>query len=354
MNQEFDQSLHRPKYVPLTPQRMLRSFSATLPHAMQSAQTWGVVASASTVWGTINSLLRAWQCERKRVERNGRTNPTPVTLLTFTIYPDLARVWYYFAEKFSESRDTNIVIVDCCGLLKPQLFPRAQVIPFCNFSHARKIDYFLRYEISARYVWLCDDDVMMVNRGAFQEGRDRFANVPNLAVISFAPRGWNLVIDNKTYRGMGSYSILFDRQTFIGEDLSFSPVQTQNRQVGRSAGYYDTADYANEQLIRRGYLVETREANLKYVLGFVGTSVTMLALFNSAQANGILQDEIRVNPQLGSYHLVGLDCDWQIANLYREIFAEKPRWIPPIEQDQIRNLARMLPEKEREKVTTQA
>lgn len=186
--------------------------------------------SATKHFGFRSSLILAADTTQ-RLLRNLTTGPIcrsepGTTLLTFSVYPDLTRIWYHLARKHL-GPDPRIVIVDCCGLLQKALFPEAQVIRFWNFSHSRKIDYFIRYVINTRHVWLCDDDVMFVNPEV-SERAHRLLSQGQVAAVSLAPRGWSLTVDGREERGMGSYCLLFDREVFVSEGLSFSPVKTED------------------------------------------------------------------------------------------------------------------------------
>lgn len=325
------------KYQPLDPQRLTYAILSAFTHARQSVRIWGVRAAWNVWAGTVQSLLR------NRFNRLVRQpGPADVTILVISIYPDLLKIWYHFVTCFVDMQRTRMVIVDSCGRIDPKAFPLARVVRFCNFSHARKIDYFIHYEIDTPYVWLCDDDSLVVSKDALDLARSKFADEKNTAVVSLQQRGWSFEINGQPRRAMGVYNILFARDVFIKENLSFSPIRSKNTGVGRGSGYYDTGDYANEQLLLRGYRVETMDSDESSVRSFVGASSGMLKALSLQQAAAELENEIKLNPKVASYHLVGLFCDWKIVQLYRQIFSSEPQWLPPLSEQELRQLAGSL------------
>ena len=344
----------RPKYTPLEPGRLLNAFAAASIYAFQTRQVWGLAATFKTYLNTNRWFLQSWVRGVRKSDLSAppqrSANIKPVTLLTFTIYPELARVWYYYANLHVDKNLVEIMIVDCSGRLDPKKFPNARIIPFCNFSHARKLDFFTRYVISSPYIWLSDDDVMIVAGDAFGRAYQRISQDPGLAVISFAPRGWSFKIDGKAYPVMGTYNILFSREIFNQEALSFSPVQSLKPEIGRTQGYYDTSDYANEQLLLRGYEVEAFEGDGgQSTCGFVGASTILMNLLTSRDPQRELKNELSSKPEIASYHLVGLFCHLKIALLFQNIYQEKPDWAPLYSEEALRELACELPEQIKEK-----
>ncbi len=275
------------------------------------------------------------------IERRGQKQ---TTLLTFTIYPDLARIWYHYARLNMDLSKVDIVIVDCLGSLNREYFPEAVIRRFWNFSHSTKIDHFLQYMIDSKFLWLSDDDVMIISREWERQAAEFFTDTPP-AVISFAPRGWQ--IDQKPV--MGSYSILFDRTLFIKEGLSFKPVRSDNQAINRKTGYYDTSDYASEQLILRGYTIKAIEKadQLNYTCGFVGTSMARVIL-NKGKGS-YLETYKKLSTPVKSYQLVGAFCAWKVAQLYKQLFVESPAWLPPLDETDLFSLANDLPDDEKKK-----
>jgi hypothetical protein len=334
-----------PKYRPLGPENLLGSIGAALYCSVFSMRPiWGTRAAAKACWSSVYLILKSLFVKGREAQED-----IPVTLITFTIHPDLARVWHFFATRsLREVADRlRIIIVDCSGRLRPADFPQVRVVPFCNFSHARKVDFFYTHFITSKFVWLCDDDVIIIGKTAFERAYDELRSHRKLAVISFAPRGWSIPVGEKHHKAMGSYSIIFSRDIFLKERLSFSPVQTDRPEIGRIKGYYDTADFANEQLLCRGYEVVTDGYESDHI-AFVGASTSLLrCLTRSGKHDHILQ-LMRDNPQVASYHLVGLFCNWKIALLYEEIFNQRALWYPPVKEKDLWQYASELPTEHRE------
>ncbi len=300
----------------ITKRRIPRTMAAVAATFVPAARLFGYrstsLLASATVWNLARSLFSGPRYQGYQT----------TTLLTFSVYPDLTRIWYYFAQRNLDA-DVKVMVVDCCGSLRKSHFPEAQVVRFWNFSHSRKIDFFIRYIVGTRYVWICDDDVMLVNPGVAKQahqliGQDR------VAAVSLAPRGWQLKVNGEMHKGMGSYCLLFDRGVFLSEDLSFSPAKTTDPSVGRISGYYDTGDYANRQLLERGYTIEflVGEAECDYVCGFVGTSTARLSLLAGRQK--VLEELSSLNMQTRVYRLVGYYCDCWLQSFISRFLKKLP------------------------------
>ncbi len=326
---------------------LLRSFPSSI-------RFFGARASLRLAARTMQSLTKV-AIDRQHAKspflEQGAPDLCEVTLLTFTIHPDLARVWYRFASKGVAGHSVRVVIVDCCGRIDPTLFSGALVVPFWNYSHSRKVDYFLRYAIATPHVWLCDDDVMLTNPAVLARVKDLFTTRTDLACVSLAPRGWSLSVGAHSTRAMGSYCIVFDRRVIIREGLSFSPAKSPNPGVGRIAGYYDTADYANEQLLRRGYGIEIIGENQDppNTCGFVGTSVAYLGMRRGLKQQLAEIAKLSVDkPTVAVHRLVGIYCNWRVVDLYRKAFQAEPLWRPTIIESQLGQLIAALPDAQQE------
>ncbi len=318
----------------ITRRRILKTLAGIAATFLPAAKLFGFYSSLKLAVDT------SWRLLRNIPKNEWQKSVQGTTLLTFSVYPDLSRIWHYFAKKMFGS-DIEIMVVDCCGLLRKDHFPGSQVVRFWNFSHSRKIDYFIRYVVRSRYIWLCDDDVIFVNPDSFEAARS-LLDQQAVVAVSLAPRGWHLTVNDQKHRGMGSYCLLFDRDILISEELSFSPVKTDDPNVGRISGYYDTADYANKSLLERGYKIEflLGQNECEYVCGFVGTSTAFISLLRGRQA--VLDELSSMTPQIQAYRLVGYYCDWLVVKLYRDLFGEEPSWVPPLSEQEILDLVEQL------------
>lgn len=330
------------KYTPLGRPHLINSIGAILQVTLSMRKTWGKKAASRACRSSLLLLLNS--C----IGRPIKDKNASVTLITFTIHPDLARVWHFFATRSLRGcPEVQIVIVDCSGRLDNSHFPQTVVVPFCNFSHARKVDFFYTYLIEGPYVWLCDDDVMIIGSESFLRAYKELRTNDDLAVVSFCPRGWSIPVEGQLHKAMGTYSILFSRNVFMREGLSFSPFQSDRPEIGRIKGYYDTADFANEQLLRKGYRVLT-DGYESDQIGFVGTSTSMLkCLQTPSRQEEYIARMIDRRPQTAAYHLVGLFCNWKIVQLFRHIFSRDPLWYPPVEPNALLRYTERLPEAER-------
>lgn len=77
------------------------------------------------------------------------SNEPLITFITFSIFPELTRIWYYFANSVAENLrkagfTTKLLIVDCSGKLNSSNFAGAIIEKFINERHPHKLDFFSR------------------------------------------------------------------------------------------------------------------------------------------------------------------------------------------------------------------
>lgn len=304
--------------------------------SIESARSFGISRTIKTALVTLANILR------ERFRKNLRQFDPGLTVITFTIHPDMSRIWYWFASRMVDSSAT-IIIVDCAGFLNPKKFPRAKIHLFCNFQHGRKIDYFLYHVVRTKYVWLSDDDVIPVASDVWREIQPKFEADTCLAAVSLRARGWELEWKGVKQRCMGPYSLIFDREKFCLENLSFRWVKTTNERIapGRSPGRFDVADYAHFQLMRRGYRVEIVEE--RKVAGFVGVSrALMRTLKTRGQVEKYILSQITSNPNHALGEIEAQYCAWLVYDLYRSLFRENPFFTPPVPRERLIELASMV------------
>ncbi len=106
----------------------------------------------------------------------------------------------------------------------------------------------------ASNVVVTDDDVFWLSDQPLRWALAQFAADPKVAVVSLMPRETvSDVLEGQVKQPMGSYCLLIRRNIWIHEGLSFRIMQPR-----ASEGYgwfYDTADFANIELLQRGYRV---------------------------------------------------------------------------------------------------
>jgi hypothetical protein len=162
------------------------------------------------------------------------------TIFTCSIYPDLTRIWHHFIRRYSDPSQVAVLIYDCGSRLQPAHFPGARLVRHPNVEHGKKM-----------------------------------LSVPNRAVFSFRPRGfWEVSLEGRTYPVMGTDSLVFKPEIIRREELSFSSRRPAPPSIRRGTGYYDTGDYAQEQLIRRGYelVFSEKEKTRQMIRAYTGVS----------------------------------------------------------------------------------
>ena len=229
------------------------------------------------------SLKQAWRlalptllyrCCSKPLEPSEK-----IALFTTTIFPELAVVWHHCVRRtLGDQVDT--VILDSSARLDASLLPGVEVHGYWNTSNAAKIHAFLGHSASKRRLtWICDDDVFPVDTGIIQHTQQAFAD-PKTATLSFRPRTWwHFDLDGKTYEPSGSYCLVLNRDIFIDQEHLDPFPRDGNTHVchlaDRKLKRFDTLDYANEQLLQRGYTCAIAEEEKRdtFFTGFDGTSI---------------------------------------------------------------------------------
>jgi hypothetical protein len=203
---------------------------------------------------------------------------TDLTILTFSIFPECTRIWYFFIKKVitclaQDGLSTKVLIVDCSGKLQPKHFHGATVIRYMNDTHPHKLDFFVYKYITSSYVWISDDDCFVFDADLSKKAITDMKANDKLAVCSFMPRrDWWFSINEKKIRPMGSYCLIVSKKIIEKERLSFLNLNTHNPHNKRT---YDTADYMNEQLLKRGYEIRLPpdQSRDKGIGGFKGSSI---------------------------------------------------------------------------------
>lgn len=180
---------------------------------------------------------------------------SPLECLTFSVVPPLTAVWARAVAGAFPVEQMQILIGDCSGGYR-DVSATATVYPLLNRSHGSKLDVFMRHVCRAEYVLISDDDIFWLSAESWRWAQAQFAADERVAVVSFVPRGrftWEL--DGVTHQPMGSYGLIVRRSLWLREGLSFMPVAEPSPNPQSYRGQYDTADYANVELIKRGYRV---------------------------------------------------------------------------------------------------
>lgn len=187
------------------------------------------------------------------------------TVFTCSIYPDLTRVWSHFVRRYTDPREVTTVIYDCGSGLDERHFPGARIVRHANSDHGRKIDHFVRSAVETPLLFLLDDDSFIVSDETEPYAACALLGDERAAALSYKPRGWwTFEIGGETHPVMGSYSLVFKPEIIRAEGLSFQARPTDDQTIRNGGGYYDTADFANEQLLVRGYRILTPDAAMRY------------------------------------------------------------------------------------------
>ena len=252
--------------------------------------------------------------------------------MTCSISEDYARLWLHFAQKALSPQQWDFLIVDSAGEMRPEKFPGCTVIRFVNLYHGQKVDLLFRHLVQSKFVFLCDDDKYILHDVMpFAP----YLNEPRTPVVSLSPRSWwKFRIQGQEFLPMGSYALLLNRFEWLQQGLKLqSPAHLASQYKifppeVKQQPRYDTADYANEQLLLRGYHVVTLP-DAKATLGFDGLSGPRILLIKYGKAyvkEALLQvNHYRQGSSNGSvmraiYGIVKTEC------LYRKIFHEEPRF----------------------------
>lgn len=274
-----------------------------------------------------------------------------VVVLTTSISQDYARLWYYYAKKSLPKEHFEFVIVDSSGEFKSRYFEGAKLVRFVNFYHGKKVDILIRKFIYSDYIFLCDDDKYIIKANELLSLLSQFTD-PKVAVISLAPRRWwYFELDGKIYLPMGSYAIILNRKVFLKHNLRLESPRGHcpyKRFVGENTKQqwdYDTADYANLQLLKLGYRIVTI-TNDEEVVGFDGMSAPRILLMYRGKhyvRDALLEaDHFREGSTNGTI-MKGLYCITKFEEVYQYVFAEKPEFVSGFEADELRELVERHP-----------
>jgi hypothetical protein len=181
-----------------------------------------------------------------------------VDCLTFSVVPRMTAIWAAFIHRAITSSTKRVIVGDCSGGFHRARQPglEATVIPFLNYGHGQKLDIFMQKVCQAEYVVVSDDDVFWLDNVPWDWVMASFEANSRLAIASLVPRErfrWN--INGEFRQPMGSYCLVLRREIWLRENLSFKQVALPSPNPKSYKGQYDTADFANLELLRRGYEV---------------------------------------------------------------------------------------------------
>ncbi len=194
----------------------------------------------------------------------------------------MTAIWIAFIQRAISAGAKRIIVGDCSGGFRHAHQPDAEttVLPFLNYNHGVKLDTFMAKVCRGEYVVISDDDVFWLDRLPWDWAMDQFKASPRLAIVSLVPRErftWS--VNGKIHEPMGSYCLILRREIWLREDLSFKQVARANPNPKSYQGQFDTADFANLELLRRGYEIVVAPPEIRSHLAiFKGLSSGILRI----------------------------------------------------------------------------
>lgn len=205
-------------------------------------------------------------------------------VLSFSVVPWMSSLWGRLMRQATADLEARMLLGDCSGGIGP-LQRRligdhgVVVLPCLNDHHGEKIDLFLDRLCRAPLALICDDDVFWTTREPLDWALRQLEQNPRVAAVSLVPRPEvSGVLEHQGIsRPMGSYCLLIRREIWRRERLSFRVAPPPSS--GPQDWFYDTADLAQVELLRRGYDVVIAPPEVRRGLrAFEGVSSWVLKL----------------------------------------------------------------------------
>ncbi len=200
----------------------------------------------------------AWTCLRgsRNLARTAtRSTAAGVQFLTFSVVPRLTSLWLASLHRAFGADCPQVTIGDCSGALDRHLAPSPSVtiLPLLNQHHGEKLDLLVERACSGQLLVVCDDDIFWLDREPLDWALAQLQHDERLAVVGVVPKAKvSSVLQGKVELPMGSLMVL-RRDLWLREGLSF---RVRDPEPGDAARWiYDTGEYAQVELGRRGYRV---------------------------------------------------------------------------------------------------
>ena len=164
--------------------------------------------------------------------------------------------------------------------------------------------------------------------------------------MSLCPRRWfQFEVNGVRHDPMGSFALLFKSAVFFKEKLTFqSPkgVESSHKVFAEGSKHqrsYDTADYANEQLLLRGYKIETERH--EGIIGFDGMTAPRLMLRRRGKAwvkSALLAAEHYKPGSVNGAVMSAMIGGMAFERLYRALFHEEPEVVSGFSDDELADI----------------
>jgi hypothetical protein len=196
-------------------------------------------------------------------------------VVTFSVVPKLTAAWSLFMNGALGGSSHRVLVGDCSGGLEANAFIRSEVYPIYNFLHGRKLDYFIKRVAISDYVIISDDDIMWLSAAPYNYARKVFEENPDCAVVSLKPRQeLSSLLKDHVDEAMGSFCLVIRRDVWLKEGLSFKMQKAPKDK--QYEWFYDTADFANIELVKRGYSVHIAPEEIRQELVAIEGASTWL------------------------------------------------------------------------------
>ncbi len=242
------------------------------------------------------------------------------------ILPPMMTVWHHCARK-ALGDNVDITVFDCSGKLDPSEFPGMGVQKYLNLYAATKCDEFIQsIARNRRTVWLCDDDVFFAGPKALEVMQREMA-IDGTASVSFRPRHWwYFEIDGKQYEASASYCIAYNREMFWEKEhlsLAPRPGNTHPTRIGKGERRYDTGDWSNEVLLRKGYrcAIVPKDESDRCIVPFTGVSGAVMLLNYFKRPEQVMDYFLSPDPKAWSGNvLYGVLCAFLAVSTVQECY----------------------------------
>jgi len=244
-----------------------------------------------------------------------------VDVFTFSIVPALTSLSMHSLSKNGLSAvNHRIYVGDCSGGIRisGNKNRNLSVIPLLNEGHGKKLDLFTQFLAKGEFVLIWDDDVFCLDRVPIEWSLDQFNQNNQTAAVSLIPRySFKWEINGEKHQPMGSYCLMVRRSIWEKEHLPFRQLHQPSGNPKSYLGEYDTADYANVELIKRGYQVVIAPNEIrKHLIVYKGVSSASLRVQKHAGPG--LPDYLRKVKKKDLKYLVAMGVLIKIHELEQE------------------------------------